>query len=110
MSFERQNHVVNGRWCDFEVPPKVSFRRCASIQLRICHDEREVLALFLRERLSHIPPVVSLLVVWSLRSNVSNLRPAQPVRCIASLARLLSSNRRRAVFGQVLPKRSVDGV
>jgi hypothetical protein len=48
-SFERKDHVVDGRRGDVEVPLTVRLRRRTSVQFRVGHDERQVLTLQLRE-------------------------------------------------------------
>ena len=50
--FEFQNHLVNGRRRRLKVSFQVSFRWCATVNLRIVVNERKVLPLFLRK--SHL--------------------------------------------------------
>ncbi len=45
MPFERENHVVNGRWRDLEEPLKIGFGRSAPIQFHVRHNEGQVLTL-----------------------------------------------------------------
>ena len=48
LPFEREDHVVNRRWCHVEVALKVGFRGSATVQFHVRHDERQVLTLSLR--------------------------------------------------------------
>src|SRR5215470_13407355 len=48
-SFERQHHLVNGRWADAKVLLHVGFGRRAAVQARIEVDKGQVLTLLGRE-------------------------------------------------------------
>jgi hypothetical protein len=48
-AFEREHHLVGGRWADSEVALHIGFGRWPAVQARVCVDKRQILALFERE-------------------------------------------------------------
>jgi transposase len=73
-SFERQHHLVNGRWTDAKILLNVGFGRRAAVQARVEVDKRQVLTLLGREgfcRATHGGHPIQLFV---LASNIEEAR------------------------------------